>query len=198
MTSILNNEIKFNVLCHIMAKNNLSLACNYITDIFNDSISHKDRCNKTIKASLLIVRGFLLCIPFINRITQFALRILSPELTTESFSDFGEEELEIRYSAEVLLSYCLQGSQNPDQSSKEELDNLMKIFALFEDLEEFQEALQDPNGFFTELNQEDKQQMLQLYSIFLENPEEFQGILQDSLQNLSQEERQKDFPTLID
>ncbi|MGB7128667.1 MAG: hypothetical protein WBD50_06235 [Candidatus Rhabdochlamydia sp.] len=144
MTPILNNEIKFNVLCHTMAKNNLSLACNYITDIFNGSMSHKDRCSKAIKASLLAVRGFLLCIPFVNRITQFALRILSPELTIRSFFYFGEEELEIRYGIKTFLKTFIE----PFVSKS---------------LEEVRRELQDLGGLFTELNTEEKKQLLQLF-----------------------------------
>ncbi|HEV3269122.1 MAG TPA: hypothetical protein VGZ69_00525 [Candidatus Rhabdochlamydia sp.] len=173
-----------------MAKNNLSLAYSYITDIFNDSISHKDKCNQIIKASLLTVRSFLLCVPFVNRITQFALRILSPELTGEVSSYFGEEELEIRYGTEVLLSDRLQVSQSIDF-----LNQMRDLFAFFgglKNLEEFQETLQDPNGVFAELSQEEKQQMQQLFAVFLENPEEFQKEFQDML---SQEEEQ--FPTFL-
>lgn len=200
--------MEFNGFCHAMAKSNWSSAYNYITDIFNNSVGYKDKCNKIIKASLLTVRGFLLYIPFVNRITQLALRILSPELTREfieSPSCFGKEELKIRYSKKVLLSYFLQASQAPgsfnqlhrEDEEYEILDEgeLMEIFDSFESPEDFQEALQDPSGPFSCLNQEEKQQMLQLYSIFLKNPEEFQNMLPtNSLQGVSQEE---DFPYLI-
>lgn len=116
MASILNNEMEFNDFCHAMAKSNWPSAYNYITDIFNNSVGYKDKCNKVIKASLLTVRGDPLYISFVNRITQLALRVLSPEPTKEfieSPSCFGEEELKIRYSAEVFLSYFPQGSRTP-------------------------------------------------------------------------------------
>ncbi len=154
MASVLSNEIQFNVFCHVMAKNNWSLAYNYITDIFNNSVSYKDKCNKVIKASLLTVRGFLLYTPFVNRITQLALRILSPELTIKSFFYFEEkkEDLMIRYSTEVLLSYFLQSPQAPDSLNHQ----LIEVFPSFKDLEGFQKALQDPDGSFAELNQENQ------------------------------------------
>lgn len=93
MAYVLNNEMEFNDFGHIMAKSNGSSAYNYITDIFNNSVSYKNTCNKVIKASLL-------SIPFASRITQLVLRILSSELTREfieSPSCFKEEELKIRY-----------------------------------------------------------------------------------------------------
>lgn len=114
MAYVLNNEMEFNDFSHVMAKNNWSSAYNYITDIFNNSVSYKNTCNKVIKASLLTVRGTVLYIPVVNRITQLVLRILSPELTrefVESPSCFGEEELKIRTSTEVLLPYFPQGSR---------------------------------------------------------------------------------------
>ena len=110
MASVLNNEMEFNDFCHVMAKNNWSLAYNYMTDIFHRSVSYKDKCNKVIKASCLTLREGLLYIPLVNRITQLALRILSLELTKEfieSPSCFEEEELK-RYSTEALLRYFHQ------------------------------------------------------------------------------------------
>ena len=113
MTYLLKNEIRFNMDCHKMAKENWSLAYDYVTDIFLERgyiidvfngpmsckyIDYKDIGNNIVKAYSLTVRSFLLYIPFINRITQFALRILSPKLTYECFDLFGVKELNIRYS----------------------------------------------------------------------------------------------------
>lgn len=160
--AIADNESTFNVLCHRMAKNNASLAYKYIKNIFDSSIPSKDRCNDAIKAFFLTVRIFPLCVPGINRITRFVLRLLSPPLTmefVESPSYFGIEERKIRYSSEDCLVYLLQ---DPDASNidrfiyvlgvvldKEELHQ--SLMDLLQEEEVPKEAVQNPKEFFGEL-----------------------------------------------
>lgn len=173
MASVLNNEMEFNGFCHVMAKSNWSSAYNYITDIFNNSVSYKDKCNKVIKASLLTVRGFLLYIPFVNRITQLALRILSPELSEEFIESpfcFGEEELKIRYSTEVLQLHFPQSSETPGsfnhQLNKEgeEMDSLQNLpreqqdfpYLINNDPNAFEGLLQNPRSASRELSEEEQ------------------------------------------
>ncbi|MGL4540193.1 MAG: hypothetical protein ACRCU0_04375 [Candidatus Rhabdochlamydia sp.] len=117
MTSIAKNELHFNLSCYEMAKNNLLLAYKYTIDLSPNFLSRylpepasaslelKDKCfNLIVKAPLLSLRAILLCVPIANRITQVALRYLSPR----NLDDFVKsspvhfrpknEELEIRYS----------------------------------------------------------------------------------------------------
>ncbi|QZA59062.1 hypothetical protein [Candidatus Rhabdochlamydia porcellionis] len=117
MACVLDNEMEFNGFCHIMAKSNWSSVYNYITAIFKNSVSYKNKCNKVIKASLLTVKETPLYMPFVNRITQLVLRILSPELTgefVESPSYFGEEELKIRCSTENLDNWAKEMNLDKD------------------------------------------------------------------------------------
>ena len=114
-TSAVENEIAFNSNCREMAKNNVSLACNYIksalTGVFTHptngsttSVALKDRCLNSIKTPLLLVRASLLSVPLINRIIQIGLRLLSPQLTADSVQPcpFTKVELKIRYNSNTL------------------------------------------------------------------------------------------------
>ena len=113
MIYIVQKEIAFNSLCRGMATDNLSLAKQYAQDAMTGafarftnnskgtSLTLKNRCINLAKASGLAARAPLLYIPFVNRITQLALRFLSPELTNtciNSSSFFKRDEMHVRYS----------------------------------------------------------------------------------------------------
>ena len=122
MTSIVKNEIHFNLSCHEMAKNNLSLACKYAIDLSPNflsrylpkpasaSFSLKDKClNFFVKAPLLSLRAFSLCVPIANRVTQLALRFLSPKNPSDFIDSCRfppkKSELEIRYPVFIEESF---------------------------------------------------------------------------------------------
>lgn len=74
------------------------------------SIGLKDRCVNLIKASLLLLRSPLLYLPLTNRMTQLALRFLSPRkvldfATSCPFRCYRKTELEIRYNENALNAF---------------------------------------------------------------------------------------------
>ena len=108
--SALQNEIIFNSHCREMAKDNLSLAGSYITSVFARSVTTsatsltlKGRCMNLMKASLLLPRAFLLCLPLTNRMTQLGLRFLSPKPSIACINSFSSEELSIRYNQDRVI-----------------------------------------------------------------------------------------------
>lgn len=125
MNTRVQKEIAFNLYCHEMAKDNVLLACNYMKSTLTgilaypnpiskttESISLKDRCINLIKAPLLLLRTPLLYLPLINRVTQLALRFLSPQQAADfvkTSSCFSKEELRIRYNHNTLVK-VLEGS----------------------------------------------------------------------------------------
>ena len=117
VSTIVDNEKKFNILCHHMAKDNFSLASNYVKDIFTKSISNKDKFINLTKACFLALRTPLLCLPFVNRVTQLFLRLLSPKLTKEFVSslDFFKtvEERKLRYSVQSFVDACIFYQTDP-------------------------------------------------------------------------------------
>ncbi|HEV3270482.1 MAG TPA: hypothetical protein VGZ69_07560, partial [Candidatus Rhabdochlamydia sp.] len=102
VSTIIDNEKKFNILCHHMAKSNFSLASNYVEDIFTKSVSNKDKFINLTKACFLALRIPLLYLPLANRVTQIFLHLLSPKLTKEFVDSPGFfktiEERKLRYS----------------------------------------------------------------------------------------------------
>ncbi|PWU15332.1 MAG: hypothetical protein C5B45_02860 [Chlamydiae bacterium] len=118
-TSAIQKEMVFNSHCRNMAKDNALLACNYVKSTFTGILAHpvptirqtnpiglKDRCVHLIKAPLLLLRSPLLYLPLINRVTQLALRFLSPEYfnfrSSSPFRYVKSTELKIRYNENAL------------------------------------------------------------------------------------------------
>ncbi|MGL4540167.1 MAG: DUF4116 domain-containing protein, partial [Candidatus Rhabdochlamydia sp.] len=73
------HEVNFNFFCYKKALGNLSSAFNSINDVFTSSITDsqppltlKGRCSKLTQVSGLVIKAILLCIPLINKISQFA------------------------------------------------------------------------------------------------------------------------------
>lgn len=144
MTSIAKNELHFNLACHEMAKSNLLLAYQYTIDLSPNFLSRylpkpasasfalKDRCINLIKAPLLSLRALLLCVPIVNRVTQLALRFLSPrkldEFVKSSPMHFRpkKKELEIRYSEnirrEFIKNYLTDKIDNKQKFTPSDLD----------------------------------------------------------------------------
>lgn len=123
VSTILDNEKRFNILCHHMAKNNFSLASNYVEDIFTKSISNKDKFIHLTKTCFLALRIPLLYLPLVNRVTQLFLRLLSPKLTKQFVVDspnfFQVEELKIRYSVKSLVNACIVYQTNPENKTQD-------------------------------------------------------------------------------
>ncbi len=120
MTSIAKNELHFNLSCYEMAKNNLSLAYKYAIDLSPNFLSRylpepasfelKDKCfNLIVKAPLLSLRAFSLCVPILNRITQLALRYLSPKDPSDFINSCPfppkKSELNVRYPVFIEESF---------------------------------------------------------------------------------------------
>jgi hypothetical protein len=96
-----------------MARSNVDLAIVYIKDFIQNSPTYsknnshtpplplKERCTNLAKASGLLARAPLLCLPLVNRVTQLALRFLSRKLSIDYI--FPREESAVRYSKEELL-----------------------------------------------------------------------------------------------
>ena len=140
MNSTVQKEIAFNSYCREMAKNNVSLACSYIKSAVIGAFTHpvsnsitslafKDRCMNLIKTPLLLLRSPLLCLPLANRVTQLALRLLSPKLSIDCINSFSSnKEVNIRYSSNArtqqVKNYFLSNFKNkiPFDSSGLPLD----------------------------------------------------------------------------
>lgn len=117
VTSAVQKEFAFNSLCREMAKDNGSLAWAYAKSAFARSVTNpttplafKDRCVNLIKAPLLLLRASLLCLPATNRVTQLALRFLSPrqpaDFVESSAFRPANAELKIRYNKNILVTFA--------------------------------------------------------------------------------------------
>lgn len=119
-TSAVRTELAFNSLCREMAKDNISLACNYIKSAVTGvsthfihgsttSVSFKNRCINLIKAPLLLLRAPLLYLPLTNRVTQLTLCFLFPQKPTDfveaSLFHPTESELKVRYDENTLAAF---------------------------------------------------------------------------------------------
>ncbi|QZA58724.1 hypothetical protein [Candidatus Rhabdochlamydia porcellionis] len=120
-TSVIRAELAFNSLCREMAKDNISLAYNYIksavtgvsTHLINGStasISLKNRCINLIKAPLLLLRAPLLCLPLTNRVTQLALCFLFSQKPADFASPFHltNAELMVRYNRNTPITFVAE------------------------------------------------------------------------------------------
>ena len=139
MNTRVQKEIAFNLYCREMAKDNVLLACNYMKSTLTgilaypnpiskttESVSLKDRCINLIKAPLLLLRTPLLYLPLINRVTQLALRFLSPQQAADfvkTSSCFSKEELRIRYNHNTLVK-VLEDSFKKRITKKEKITKL--------------------------------------------------------------------------
>lgn len=163
MISILQNERAFQSSCYQMATSNVALADSYLRSFFTGVFTHspptlaqlvlkciptepakptsvqlglKHRCANLVKASLLLIRVPFLCmlpLPFLNRITQLALRCLSPRnpvdfikacvspLTIAEFKIRYKEKTRILFVAtQYLDSNLLEGKEfDPSEFDKE-------------------------------------------------------------------------------
>lgn len=117
VTSAVQKEFAFNSLCREMAKDNGSLAWAYAKSAFARSVTNpttplafKDRFVNFIKAPLLLLRASLLCLPATNRVTQLALRFLSPrqpaDFVESSAFRPANAELKIRYNRDTLIIFA--------------------------------------------------------------------------------------------
>lgn len=111
MVFAIQKEVNFNLSCYVMARTNIlqAKACmkavvtSILASFTGKSMSLKDRCTNFAKASGLLVRAPLLCIPFVNRATQLALRLLSPKSLLSDLDSYPLHEIKIRYSNEMLF-----------------------------------------------------------------------------------------------
>lgn len=141
----IQKEVSFNLSCYAMARNNVSQAAAYMRTVVTNIITHsaddstslslKDRCTNLAKAFGLLTRAPLLCIPLVNRATQFALRLLSPKSLLSELDSYPLKEIKIRYSTETFSQLVKEAllKKNTEEGrrvNKSDIDSLLKKYRL--------------------------------------------------------------------